>query len=141
MAYSGRSAQEASAACDAGLGLGVGLGGDVDELADLVVGEAGQAAEVAGQVDRVLLLLAAEAAEAEQLVDRLLEVERLLLALGIVDGDAPQPVRAHLHVGDLVGQHPVLAELEHRIAERGAEVLHRLEHVDGQALEGPVDAR
>src|SRR5947209_1891669 len=32
-------------------GLGVGLGGRVDELADLVVGEPGQAPELAGQVD------------------------------------------------------------------------------------------
>ena len=55
---------------------------------DLVVGEAGEAAELAGEVDRVLLFLAAEAAEAEQLVDRPLEVERLLLALGILRGDA-----------------------------------------------------
>src|SRR4051794_31637282 len=100
------------------LGLGVGLGGDVDELHDLVVAEPGQPAEVAGQVHRVLVLLAPEAAEAEQLVDRLLEVEGLLLALGIGGGEAPQPVRSHLHVGHLVGQHPVLAEGEHRVAER-----------------------
>ena len=60
--------------------LGVGLGGDVDEIADLVLGEAGEAPELAGQVDRVLLFLAAEAAEAEELVDRALEVERPLAA-------------------------------------------------------------
>ena len=62
------------------LRLGVGLGGDVDELGDLVVGEAGEPAELAGEVDRVLVVLAAEAAEAEQLVDRALELERLLAA-------------------------------------------------------------
>ena len=48
--------------------------------------------------------------------------------------------RAHLHVGDLVGQHPVLAELEQRVAGDVAELLHRGEHVDGEAFEGPVDA-
>src|SRR3954462_11992769 len=56
-----------------GLSLRVGLGGRVDEIGDLVVGEAGERAEGAGEVDRVLVLLAAEAAEAEQLVDSALE--------------------------------------------------------------------
>ena len=92
------------------------LGGHVDQVGDLVVGEAGQRAELAGQVDRVVLALAAEAAEAEQLVDGALEVERLLLALLVLRGEAAQPVGAHLHVGDLVGQHPVLAEVEDRVA-------------------------
>ena len=45
-----------------------------------------------------------------------LELERPLAALGVVRGEAAQPVGAHLHVGDLVGEHPVLAELEHRVA-------------------------
>src|SRR6478736_5014108 len=94
------------------LRLGVGVGGDVDQLGDLVIAEAGQPPEVPGEVHRVLVLLAPEAAEAEQLVDRLLEVERLLLALGVLGRHAPQPVRTHLHVGHLVGQHPVLAEVE-----------------------------
>ena len=62
------------------LRLGIGLGRSVDELGDLLVGEAGQAAERAGEVDRVVLVLAAEATEAEQLVDRTLEIERLLSA-------------------------------------------------------------
>src|SRR3712207_7304697 len=52
------------------LRLGVGLGADLDEVVDLVVAEPGQGAEVAGEVHRVLLGLAAEPAEAEQLVDR-----------------------------------------------------------------------
>ena len=55
-------------------------------------------------------------------------------------GEPPQPVRAHLHVGDLVGQHPVLAELEERVAGQVAELLHRREHVDGETFEGPVHA-
>ena len=66
------------------LRLGVGLGGDVDELVDLVVGEAGELAELAGELDRVLVVLAAEAAEAEQLVDGALELERPLAPLGVV---------------------------------------------------------
>ena len=70
------------------LRLGHRLGGDVDEVGDLVVGETGEVAELAGQVDRAVLVLAAEAAEAEQLVDGALEVERLLLALGVVRRDA-----------------------------------------------------
>src|SRR5512134_736573 len=53
----------------AALCLGERVGGDVDEIGDLVVGEPGEAAEVPGQMDRVLLLLAPESAEAEQLVD------------------------------------------------------------------------
>src|SRR5438094_6721837 len=87
--------------CGAGLGLGEGLGGDVDELSDLVVGEAGQLAELLGQVDGVLLVLAPEPAEAEQVVDGPLEVERRLLALGVLGRETAEPVRAHLHVGDL----------------------------------------
>src|SRR5437867_11605720 len=89
--------------CGAGLGLGERLGGDVDELGDLVVGEPGQLAELLGQVDRVLVVLAAEAAKAEQMVDGSLEVEGRLLALGILGGETPQPVRAHLPAGDLAG--------------------------------------
>src|SRR4051794_17339499 len=46
------------------LSLPLGLGSDVDELDDLFLAEAGEGAELAGQVDRVLLRLAAEAAEA-----------------------------------------------------------------------------
>src|SRR3954469_22422407 len=109
-----------------GLGLRVGLGGRVDEIDDLLVGEAGERAERAGEVDRVLVLLAAEAAEAEQLVDGALEVERRLLRLGVLRREAAQPVGSHLHVGDLVGEHPVLAEVEHRVAGRLAEPLHRV---------------
>src|SRR5215211_7205583 len=47
----------------------VRLGGDVHELGDLVVREAGQPPEVAGQMHWILVALAAEPAEAEQLVD------------------------------------------------------------------------
>jgi hypothetical protein len=42
-------------------------------------------------------------------------------------------------VGDLVGEHPVLAELEDRVAGDVAELLHGVEHVDREALERPVD--
>ena len=55
-------------------------------------------------------------------------------------GEAAQPVGAHLHVGDLVGEHPVLAELEDRVAGLVAELLHRAEHVDREALERAVHA-
>ena len=97
-------------------------------------------AEVAGELDRVLLVLAAEATEVEDRVDRALELERPLAALGVLVGEAAQPVGAHLHVGDLVGEHPVLAELEDRVARLVAELLHRAEHVDGEALERAVHA-
>ena len=110
---------------------------DVDQLGDLVVGEAGEPAEVARQMHGVLVALAAEPAEAEQLVDGLLEVERLFLSLRVLGREAPQPVAAHLHVRDLVGQHPVLGELEHRIGQHRAEVAHGLEHVDRQTLQAP----
>ena len=81
------------------------------------------------------VVLAAEPAEAEQLVDGALELERLALALFVVLGDGAQPVGAHLHVGDLVGEHPVLAEVEDGVTGQVAEVAHRVEHVDGEALE------
>ena len=44
------------------------------------------------------------------------------------------------HVGDFVGEHPVFAELQHRIARLGAEFLHRREHVDRESFERAVDA-
>ena len=81
-----------------------------------------------------------DATEAEQLVDDLLELERLGPPFRILLGDLAQPVRAHLHVGHLVGEHPVLAELEVRVAGDVAELLHLREHVDRQALERTVDA-
>ena len=65
--------------------FGLGLGRDVDEVGDLRLAEAGEPAELAGEVDGVVLALAAEAAEAEQLVDGALEVERPLPAVGVVD--------------------------------------------------------
>ena len=43
-------------------------------------------------------------------------------------------------MGHLVGEHPVLAELEVRVAGEVAELLHLREHVDRQALERTVDA-
>src|SRR5687767_10145915 len=48
----------------------VGLGGHLDQLVDLGLAEPRQLAEAAGEVHRRVLLLAAEAAEGEQLVDR-----------------------------------------------------------------------
>ena len=89
---------------------------------------------------KLLILLAPEPTEAEHLVDRPLELQRLLLALGIVGGQPAQPVRAHLHVGHLVGEHPVFREVQDRVGQRLAEVPHGLEDVDGQALQRPVDA-
>src|SRR4051794_25021144 len=52
-----------------GGGFGVGLGRDVDQVGDLLFGEAGHVTELAGQVDRVVVVLAPQATEAEQLVD------------------------------------------------------------------------
>ncbi|HEV7761348.1 MAG TPA: hypothetical protein VGO78_20225, partial [Acidimicrobiales bacterium] len=43
-------------------------------------------------------------------------------------------------MGHFVGEHPVLAELEHRVARQLAELLHRVEDVDREALERAVDA-
>ena len=98
------------------------------------------AAEASRELDRVLVGLAAESTEAEQLVDGALEVERPLAPLGVILGETTQPVGAHLHVGDLVGEHPVFAELEHRVAGKVAELLHGVEHVDRQTFERTVDA-
>ena len=85
-------------------------------------------------------VVAAAAAEVEQAVDRALELERPRLAVLVVLGELAQPGAAHLHVGHLVGQHPVLAEVQHRVVHVGGEVAHGGEHVDGQALERTVDA-
>src|SRR5436190_3553044 len=120
--------------------LRLGLDRHLGELVDLVVAEAGHLAELARELDRVLVGLAAEPAQAEQLVDRALELERLLPPLGIVLGQPAQPVGAHLHVRDLVGEHPVLARRQHRVAGVVTEELHRVEHVDGEAFERAVDA-
>src|SRR5437763_14819417 len=79
-------------------GLGVGLGRDVDQVRNLLFGEAGHVPELAGQVDRVVVVLSPQAAEAEQLVDGALEVEGVLLPFLVVGGEPPQPVRTHLHV-------------------------------------------
>ncbi len=98
------------------------LAGDLGEVVHLLVGEAGQLAEAAGEADGAVVVLAAEPAEREQLVDDALELEGPLAALRVVVGEPAQPVGAHLHVGDLVGQHPVLAELEHRVARLVAEL-------------------
>ena len=116
------------------------LAGERGEGVVLLVGEAGELAEAAGELDRVLVVLAAEPTEVEDRVDRALELERTLAALRVLLGEAAQPVRAHLHVGDLVGEHPVLAELEHRVARLGAELLHGAEDVDREALEHAVHA-
>ena len=89
-------------------------------------------------MDGVLLVLTAEAAEAEQLVHRVLELQGVLLPVLVVHGQAPEPVRAHLHVGDLVGQHPVLAEEQHGVVDHVPVVPHGVEHVYGQALQGTV---
>ncbi len=43
-------------------------------------------------------------------------------------------------MGDLVGEHPVLAELEDRVARVVAELLHRVEDVDREAFERTVHA-
>src|SRR5205085_12544560 len=88
----------------------------------------GQTAEVAREAEEALVVLAPLPTEAEQLVDRALELEGLLAALLVVDGEAPQPVGAHLHVGDLIGQHPVLAQRHDRVAAFHAELAHGVEH-------------
>ena len=116
------------------------LSGDVGQGVHLVVLEARELPEAAGQAHGAVLLLAAEATEAEQLVDHALELEGPLLARLVVRGELAEPVGAHLHVGDLVGEHPVLAELEHRVAGDVAELAHRVEHVDGEPFEGAVHA-
>ena len=84
--------------------------------------------------------LAAQATEVEQPVDGALELEGPGLTVLVVLGDLAQPVRAHLHVGDLVGEHPVLAEPQHRVGDLLGEVAHRGEDIDGEAFERPVHA-
>jgi hypothetical protein len=112
--------------------------GHCRDLIDLLGGEPGHLAELAGEPDRGLAGLAPRAPEVEQAVDGALELECLLLAVLVVLGDLAEPGAAHLHVGDLVGEHPVLAEPQHRIVHLGGEVAHRGEHVDGEPLEGSV---
>ena len=50
---------------------------------DLVIGEAGELAEAAGQDEAALVVVAARSTEAEELVDDLLELERLFAAARI----------------------------------------------------------
>src|SRR5437667_6518540 len=121
--------------------LRLGLDCHLGEIVDLVVAEAGHLAELARELDRVLVGLAPEPTQAEQLVDRALELERLFSPLRVVLGQPAQPVRAHLHVRDLVGEHPVLARRQYGIPRVVTEELHRVEHVDRQALERTVHAR
>src|SRR5207237_5610065 len=109
------------------------------ERVGFLVGEAGERAEAARELDRVLVVLAAEAAEVEDRVDGALELERALASGGIGLGEAPEPIRAHLHVRDFVGEHPVLAELEHRVVRLAAALLHRVEYVDRQPSECALD--
>ena len=93
----------------------------------------------ARQADRRISVFAAPAAEVEEAVDGALELECRLTPLLVVLGDLAQPRAAHLHVGHLVGEHPVLAEAQHRVAHLVGEVAHRREDVDGEAFEGAVD--
>src|SRR5206468_2576598 len=69
-----------------------------------------------------------------------LELEGALAPVGILFGETAEPVGAHLHVGDFVGEHPVFAELEHRVARLVAERLHRVENVDREPFERAVHA-
>ncbi len=41
-------------------------------------------------------------------------------------------------MGDFVGEHPVFAELEERVADGLAELAHGVEHVDGESFERPI---
>jgi len=61
-----------------------GLDRHLGEVVDLLVAESGHLAELARQLDRVLVGLAPEPAQAEQLVDGALELERLFPPLGVV---------------------------------------------------------
>ena len=113
---------------------------ELGERVVLVFAEAGEPTEVARELNRVLVVFTAEASEVEDRVHRALELERAFASLGILLGQAAQPVGAHLHVRHFVGEHPVFAELEDRVAALAAKVLHRVEHVDRQAFERAVHA-
>ena len=114
----------------------------LDEALDLLVGEARELPGLGRDGDGHHLVVAepAGAAEVEALVDGLLELDRLAAALRVALGQPGQPLRAHAHVGDLVGQHEVHGALEDGIAHLLADVDELVEDVAGQALEAPVDA-
>jgi hypothetical protein len=58
--------------------LGVGLRCNLDEVGNLGVVETGQATEVTGEMNGMLIALAAKPTKAEQLVDGTLKLERIL---------------------------------------------------------------
>ena len=90
-------------------------------------------------MDGRLAALAAQAAEVEQPVDGALELQCPGLAFFVVLGQFAQPGAAHLHVGDLVGEHPVLTEVQHWVVHVLGEVAHGREHIDRQAFQRAID--
>src|SRR5580765_2295911 len=86
------------------------LGGHRRDLVDLVGAEPGHLTEPTGEDDRRIAVFATAPAEVEQRIDRALELERRRAPIGVALSDLTQPTRAHLHMRDLVGQHPVLTE-------------------------------
>ena len=110
------------------------------DLIDLGRVEAGHLAELPGELDGCLAGFTAGPAVVEQSVDGALELECLLLAIGVVLRNLAQPIRAHFHVGHFVGEHPVLGVVQHVVVHLDGEIAHGGEHVDGQTLECPVHA-
>src|SRR5437868_6422763 len=76
--------------------VALGLARDLGQLVHLFGVEPGQLPEPTGQLHRAVVVLAAEPAEREQLVDDALELERTLAAVLVLLGQAPEPVAAHL---------------------------------------------
>src|SRR4029453_8492331 len=117
--------------------------GGLDEALDLLVGEAAELPRLRGDGDqhRVVLAVLPHPAEVEALVDGLLELDGPAPALRIALGELGEPLRAHAHVGDLVGEPEVPRPLQDGIAHLPGDVDELVEDVAGQALEAAVHAR
>src|SRR5216684_4736704 len=129
-------------------------GGPVQTI-DFFVGETGEQARLARNGDRgveVYLFVAererhlgrrfargAATLEVEEVVDVRLEVERALEAFGVALGQLAHPLRAHAHVGDLVGQHVVDGAFDNRVTHPLREPDDLLEDVAGESFETAVD--
>src|SRR5262245_25359337 len=120
---------------------GRALGGP-DQALDLFVRESGQAARILGDGDAALLVGAglADPTQVESRVDRILELDGPPASLGVPLGQGVEPLRAHAHVRDLVGQHVVHGLLDDRIADLARDMDELIEDVAGQTLEAPVDS-
>src|SRR5215475_10422730 len=80
--------------------------GAANEAFDLLVGESSEAANVLGDGDGHLLVMAVatRASQVEALVDGFLKLDGPAPPLRIVTGELGEPAGAHAHMGDLIGE-------------------------------------